>query len=64
MPANHPHTEIVARKGLVTALKAQPPQTVIQRRCAVIAERMFRSPGKHNVFGKFDSIVLSRLVTH
>lgn len=40
MPADHPHTEIIAGKGLVSTLKAQASQAVIYCFCTIIAERV------------------------
>lgn len=64
MTTDHPDTYIISGDGLVTALEAQSSRAVVQRGSTVIAERMFRSSGEHDVFAEIYPIFYSFFGAH
>ncbi len=64
MSADHAQTEIVSGHGLVAALETQASEAVIQGRSSVVAERMERPSGEHDVFVEIDPELFSLVETH
>ena len=52
--AYHPYTEIVTGNRLVATLKTQAPETVVQCRSAIVAERVDGPSGEHDIFIEID----------